>query len=432
MPTEPINPDAAASTASAERLGTFASLCLPNFRLLLVGTLLANAAQWIQQVTLSWLVYDLTGSGTMLGSVNLVRSVASLGMIPTAGVLIDRLHRRTLIVMENGWLFTITLVLGLMLVSGHGRMSYLFLFALLAGMGQTVDLSLRQVLVFDLVPRSLAPNAVALIQTGWSLMRSFGPGIGGFLILWFGPGGNFLVQAGAYALIAITIAHIQFPPRKSGAVQRSPLQNIQEAIRYVAKERVTRTFTLIGLVLPLFIIPIFSVLPPIYAVEVYHGGADVLGFLLASVGVGGIVGGVVIASLGRLERWGLLQLASLLLLSLTLISFAVSTSLLVALALLALAGFFEMLFLTTNQTLLQLSIPDSMRGRVTSIVNLNATLSPLGGLLAGAGSDLLGGPKTITIILASTAAAIAVVVFLLSSTVRNYRLSQAIKSLTTG
>jgi len=431
MTEEPTNPDVAVSITSAERLGTFASLCIPNFRLLLVGTVLSNAAQWIQQVTLSWLVYDLTGSGTMLGSINLVRSVASLGMIPTAGLLIDRLNRRLLIVIENSWLFTITLVLGLLLLSGHANISHLFLFALLAGMGQTVDMSLRQVLIFDLVPRSLAPNAVAIIQTGWSLMRSFGPGIGGFLILWFGPGGNFLVQASAYALIAITIAQIQFPARRSDAIQSSPLQNIREGIRYVATERVTRTFTLIGLALPLFIIPIFSVLPPIYAVEVFHGGAEVLGFLLASVGVGGIFGGVVIASLGRVERWGLLQLVSLFLLSLTLIGFAFSTRLLVALALLALAGFFEMIFLTTNQTLLQLSIPDNLRGRVTSIVNLNATLSPLGGLVAGAGSDLLGGPKLITIILASIAAAIAVFVFLVSPTVRNYRLSRAIMCLTT-
>ena len=93
---------------------------------------------------------------------------------------------------------------------------------------------------------------------------------------------------------------------------------------------------------------------------------------------------------------------------------------------LALAGFFEMVFLITNQTLLQLSIPDNLRGRVTSVVNLNMALAPLGGLVAGIGSDLLGGPKIITIVMAGIAAAIAVFVLLLSPTVRNYRLSQAI------
>jgi predicted MFS family arabinose efflux permease len=266
---------------------------------------------------------------------------------------------------------------------------------------------------------------MALVQTGWSLMRVSGPALGGFFILWFGPGGNFLVQAGAYALIAITIMQIQFQARKSDAVRSSPLQNIQKGIRYVAKERVTRTFMLMGVIMPLLTIPIFSILPPIYAVEVFHGGSDVLGFLLASVGVGGIAGGVVTASLGHLERRGLVQLASLFLLCLSLVGFAFSTKLSVALLFLASAGFFEMIFLTTNQTLLQLSIPDNIRGQVTSIVNLSMAISPLGGLIAGVGSDLFGGPKMITIIMAGIAAAIAVFVFLASPTVRNYRLSQA-------
>ena len=424
---EPAIPDAAgASSASVEEIGTFASLRLRNFRLLLQGTILSNAAQWIQQVTLGWLVYDLTGSGTMLGSVNVVRSVAALGVVPFAGVLLDRINRRALMLMTNGWLFTISLMLGVALLFGHARIPYLFVFTFLGGMSQTMDMALRQVLVFDLVPRHLAPNAVALVQTGWSLMRSLGPGIGGFLILWFGPGGNFLVQAGAYALIAFNNFWIRFPPRKSGGIHAAPLQNIREGIRFVAKERVTRAFMMMGWVLPLFIIPNYVALPPIYAKDVFHGGPQVLGFLLSAVGAGGIIGGVTVASLGRLERRGLVQLASLLLLSVSLIGFAFSTNLWVALPLLALSGFFEMIYLTTNQTLLQLSIPDDLRGRVTSLVNLNTVLSPLGSFAAGVGADLLGGPKMVTVVLCSIAAGIAVCVFLASPTIREYRLSQAI------
>jgi len=420
-------PKVSGSDSDIEKIDTLTSLRIPNFRLLFIGTLLSNAGQWIQQVTLSWLVYDLTGSGTILGTINLVRSVASLGMIPMAGLLIDRLKRRRLLMIENGWLFTITFTLGLILIFGHRDISYLFVFAFLGGMVQTVDQALRQVLVFDLVPRSHTPNAMALIQTGWGLMRSFGPAIGGFLILWFGPGGNFLVQSCAYVLIVITIMQIKFPVQKSDALQSSPLGNLKEGIRYVMKERFTRTFMMMGFILPLFIIPIFSILPAIYAVEVFGDESGrVLGFLMASVGVGGIAGGVVTASLGHLERRGLLQLASLFLLSLSLIGFAFSTTLLIALLFLALAGFFEMIFLTTNQTLLQLSIPDNLRGRVTSVVNLNMALSPLGGFVAGIGSDSLGGPKMITIIMAGIAAAIAVFVLLHSPTVRNYRLSQTI------
>ena len=415
------------ASASVEKIGTFASLRIPNFRLLVTGTTLSNAAQWIQQVTLSWLVYDLTGSGTILGTINLVRSGALLGMIPIAGFFIDRLNRRTILLIENGWLFSITSTLGLMLVLGYSNISYLFVFTFLAGMVQTVDFSLRQVLVFDLVPRSLTPNGVALVQTGWSLMRSFGPGIGGFLILWFGPGGNFLIQAGTYALIAITIMQIIFPARTSGGIQGFSLDHIREGIRYVMTEPTTRAFMMMGLVLPLLIIPIFVILPPVYAVEVFGDkSGKVLGFLMASVGIGGIAGGFVTASLGYLEHRGLLQIVSLFLLSLSLIAFAFSTMLLISLALLAVAGFFEMIFLTTNQTLIQLTIPDKLRGRVTTVVNLNFALMPLGGLVAGVGSDLLGGPKMITIILAGIAAIIAFFILLCSPTIRHYRLSKAL------
>ncbi len=420
------NPDGEPSV-HREMVGPFASLRLPNFRLLLTGTVLANAGMWIQQITLSWLVYDLTGSGAMLGSINLVRSISALGMTPLTGVLIDRVNRRRLMMLTNAWLFIISLGLGIILLFDDSHIWYLFVFAFLGGLAQTIDQNLRQVVIFDLVPRAATPNAVAIIQTGWSLMRSFGPGIGGFLILWVGPGGNFLVQAGAYALITITILQIQFPARKSDAVRSSAMQNIREGIRYVMKERVTRTFMLMGFILPLLIIPIFSVLPPIYAAKVFHGGPEVLGLLLSSAGIGGILGGVVVASLGRAERRGIIQVASLFLMSLFLIGFAFSTTLPLALTLMAVAGFFEMIFLTTNQTLLQLSIPDDLRGRVTSVVNLNAALSPLGGLIAGVGSDLFGGPKVITIVLSGIAAAIAVFVFIGSPTVRNYRLSHAMK-----
>jgi ENTS family enterobactin (siderophore) exporter len=199
-------------------------------------------------------------------------------------------------------------------------------------------------------------------------------------------------------------------------------------MRYVAKERVTRSFVFLGFILPLFTTPIVTILPPIYAVKVFHGGADVLGILLASIGVGGIFGGVVTAYLSRLERWGLVQLVSIFLLSLSLLAFAFSTKLWVALLFLSLGGFFEVISIATNQILLQLSITDDLRGRVTSVITLNAALGILSGLVAGVGSDLLGGPKIITIVFAGTAAIMCIIVLLASSTVRNYRLSQGIVS----
>ena len=421
-------PDAADASTHLEKVGPSASLRIRNFRFLLGGSILSSTAGNIQGIGLNWLVYNLTGSGTILGSINMVTSAMSLGMIPVSGFLVDRVRHRKLMFMTNLWLFIITLGLGFILFFGHAKISYLFIFAFLCGVTQTLNQTLGQVVTFDLVPRVDTPNAIALLQTGGYLTRSFVPAIGGFLILWFGAGGNFLFEAGAFALIILSITQLQFPAQKSAPIMGSSFQNIQEGIKYVAKQPVTRTFVLMGFILSLFTIPIVIILPPIYAVKVFHGGPNILGFLLASMGVGGIFGGVAAAFLSRLERWGLVQLASIFLLSLFLLAFAFTTKLWIALLLLSLGGFFEAISLATNQTLLQLSIPNELRGRVTSAVNLGSALFILGSLLAGAGSDLFGGPKMITIILAGTAAGICILIFMLSSTVRNYRLSEGIAS----
>lgn len=405
--------------------GTFASLRSRNFRLLLVGSTLSNLAQWIQQVTMSWLVYDLTGSGTMLGLVNLARSTATVGLSPVSGVIIDRVARRTLMLWTAAWLLLMSFLLGVILLAGHSAVWYLFAFAFLGGLAQAIDQPLRQTVVFVLLPRSMAPNAVALIQTGWGLMRSVGPGVGGFLILLFGPGGNFLVQSVAYALILLNTLRLTFPPQPPAGERQSMRKNMGDGVRYVRRAPVTRAFLMLGWVLPLLIIPSFTALPPIYAVEVFDGGPQVLGVLLSAVGVGGVLGGLVAASLGRVDRRGVLQLGALLLLALSLIAFALSTVLVVAVPMLVLAGFFEMIYLTSNQTLLQLSIPDEMRGRVTSLTTLNMGLSPLGAVYAGWGADLVG-PAVVTVILCGLAVLVAVGTYLLSPTVRDYRLSRAL------
>ncbi|MBI3958298.1 MAG: MFS transporter [Chloroflexi bacterium] len=402
----------------------FAVLRQRNFAWFLTGTTLSNSGQWIQQVTLSWLVYELTGSGAMLGTLNLVRSLATLGLAPIAGVAIDRFPRRRLMLSTNSWLFTISLIFGFVLYFNPTLIWPLFIFSFLGGMAGAVDIPLRQTVVFALVPRSHAPAAVALVQTGWAVMRSIGPALGGFLILWVGPEGNFFVQAGAYALVALTILKLNFPPERSTLMPGGTRGNLIEGLRYVVKEPTTRAFVLMGWVLPLFIIPTFSALPPIYAKDVFGGGPETLGALLSAVGIGGIAGGFVTASLGSVERRGVIQLVSLLLLSFSLIGFALSAQLWVALLCLAASGFFEMIYLTTNQTLLQLSIPDELRGRVTGVVSLNMGLMPIGALFAGVGADLFG-PQVITLILSGSAALIAVAVYFFSPVIREYRLSAA-------
>ena len=406
----------------AIKKGSLAVLRLPSFAWFLTGTTFSNAAQWIQQVTLSWLVYDITSSGAMLGTLNLVRSVATLGLAPIAGVAIDRFSRRGLLYATSLWLFAISFGFGVVLLGNPSLVWPLFLFSFLGGIGQAVSMPLRQTVTFSVAPRALAPNAVALVQTGWAVMRSVGPAIGGFLILWFGPAGNFFVQAGAYALVALTIIKLQLPYEHRAPDRDRSQASFREGWAYIAANPATRAFLLISLVLPLLIIPNFNALPPIYAKDTFAGGPDTLGMLLSAVGIGGIVGGFVAASLDKQDRRGLLQLVALLLLGLSLIGVALSGALWSALLFMGLAGFFEMIFLTANMTLLQLSIPDDLRGRVTGIISLRSGLMPVGAFIAGAGADVVG-PGTMTLILASLVCAVALSAYLGSPTIRDFRLS---------
>ncbi|MBX3001204.1 MAG: MFS transporter [Caldilineaceae bacterium] len=421
-PADAIQPVEAA--APAKPAGNFDVLRQRNFAWFLTGTTLSNSGQWIQQVTLSWLVYELTGSGAMLGTLNLVRSIATLGLSPIAGAAIDRFPRRKLMIGVNTWLFFLSLIFGVMIAINPTLIWPLFAFSFLGGIAQAVDMPLRQTIIFSLVPRSLAPSAVALVQTGWAVMRSLGPAIGGFLILWVGPEGNFFVQAGAYALVALTILKLTFPSERAQLSGKATRGNLMEGLRYVIKEPTTRAFLLMGWVLPLFIIPNYSALPPIYAKDVFGGGPDTLGALLSAVGIGGIAGGFVSTMLSRFERRGLIQLGSLLLLSLSLIGVGLTSVFWVSLVCLAVSGFFEMIYLTSNQTLLQLSIPDALRGRVTGIVSLNMGLMPIGALIAGVGADFFG-PQVMTLVLSSIAGLIAVAVYFFSPIIREYRLSAA-------
>lgn len=359
----------------------------------------------------------------MLGTLNLVRSLATIGLAPLAGVAIDRFSRRGLLYAVSLWLCAISVGFGLVLLGNPRVVWPLFLFSFLGGIGQAMSMPLTQTVVFSLVPRPLAPAAVALMQTGWAVMRSIGPAIGGFLILWFGPAGNFLVQAGAYALVSLTVMKLTMPYEKPDTGKARAHGSFREGWRYIVTQPATRAFIFMSWVLPLFIIPNFNALPPIYAKDVFAGGPDTLGILLSAVGVGGIVGGFVTASLGKQERRGVLQLAALLLLSLSLIAFALSTVFWVATLFIVLAGFFEMIYLTTNMTLIQLSIPDELRGRVTGIVSLRSGLMPVGAFIAGIGADFVG-PRTMTIALGGIAGAIAVVAYMVSPTIREYRLSE--------
>lgn len=392
-----------------------------------MGSVGSSVGQWQNSVTIGWVLYDLTGSATLLGLINGMRSFAMLGIGPIAGVVVDRMDRRILLMATKVLLFTASLVVGLLLALDRMAMWHLFAFMFLFGVAQAFDQPLRQTIVFDLVPRRLIPNAIALMTVAMNSTRPWAPALAGFMIAWFGPEGNFFFQSAAYVGVLVTILMMVFPRRGGVAKGGSVLHNFLEGLSYVVKEPTTRTFALLGLVPFILVIPVFNTLMPIFAKDVFHGGPQALGILLGAIGIGGALGPLVSASLVRFQRRGLLQIVTLLGMSITLVGLGLTNSFYVAIFLMVLGGFCEMEYMTTNMTVLQLSIPDELRGRVTSVLMLRMGLMFLGALFAGVGADLYG-VKEIVVAMGGLTGVIAVLVALASPRVRHLRLSDVAPS----
>ena len=410
----------------ALRTGATASLHIASFRWLWLGTVFSSIGQWMQQVVIGWVVYDITGSGTILGGVNGIRSVAMLGLGPFAGVIVDRVDIKRLMLAVSLFLMILSAGMGLLLEFDLMEVWHLFLFMFIFGVAQVLDNPLRATLTFLLVPRELAPNALALNTAAMSSTRALGPGAGGMLLPLIGASGTFFAQAGSYMFATLTRYMIKFPPREVPADRGSVFANLREGAVFVVRSRYTRAFMLMGFIPPLLLIPIFTALLPIYTKDVYGSGSSVLGFLVAAIGLGGLTGALFGASLGSFDRRGLLQLIALLGFSAALFAFSYTTQVWQGLLLMYLTGFAEQAYLLTNMTMLQLTIPNALRGRVSSLMMLGFGLMPLGALVAGVGSDLIG-PQSITRIMAGAAGAVGLLLLFVAPVVRNARLSHMLR-----
>lgn len=401
------------------RMGTFFALRFRDFRYLWMGSFFSSAGQWIQQTTLGWIVYDRTGSSTLLGVVNGMRSLPMLFFSPLGGVAADRVNRKALMMSTQLFLMVISVGLAVDLALGTDKIWHLFIFTFLAGVAWSFNMPVRQSVIYDLVPRYSFPNAVALSSAAFNFTRILGPSAAGFLLVWVGAHGNFFIQSVAYFIVAILIFLVAIPATQSTARSRSVGSNLKEGLVYVARDRTTLTLMIMGL-FPVFFAMPYASLMPVFAKDIFHGGASSYGFLLSGAGAGGLLGGLFTASLGGFQRRGALQLGTMAAFGCGILAFSFVDKLWLGILLMVFTGFCQMVFMTTNQTLLQMNIPDELRGRITSLYMLDQGLVPAGTLLAGVGADFVGAP-TVVMIMGIACVALAVAVALWVPRVRDMR-----------
>ena len=409
-----------------DRIGAGYAFRYRNYRLQWTGDLFTSAAQWIQQTVVGWLVYDLTKSGSTLGAVNLMRSVPILLLSAAAGAATDRIPRNRIIATSQLVMAGLTFAVAVLITAGRLQVWHMFAFTLLVSSAQTFNMPARQTFVLDLVPRRVAPNAVALSWLAFSLARSIGPAIGGTLIVWFGPANNFILQGVAYLLVMSTVLMVRNPKPREARAPQPFLAGMQEGYRFALTDPQARITLLMSLISPMFLIPLHMALLPIFAARVFESDASGLGVLVGSIGFGGLFGGALTAALGRVERRGMLQLVALLVMAGAELAFCIvaglTGNLWFAVPLLVVAGTAESLYTTTTTTVLQLVAPERLRGSMAGVLQLSFLVMPVGGLLAGTAADYVGAPA-VGVVLTFTAFCCGLVILLGSARMRDLRLS---------
>jgi MFS family permease len=370
-----------------ERTGwgqTFASLSYRNFRLLWITTVFSAGGNWVQQVTLSWLAYDITGSPVQ---VSLVLGARTLPMLtsPLSGALADRFDRRRLLMIDHLAMAVIAMSFAVVILAGQLQTWHMYVFAFVSGATWSMNNPVRQALVANSVPREMLTNAIAVNSMAFNSMRMIGPMVGGGLIVLFGPGWNFMIQALMYVAVVFSIIPYRAEYSTIKHADRAPFfKGLGEGFKYIGTHSVALSTMVMSLV-PTFTMMAFltSQMAVFAAVDMGDASGGTLGLLLTGMGAGGFVGTLLMARFSRYKHKGRVALGGGIGAGLSLLVLSQVTVLWLAMVVLAVQQMFFMSIMMTNNTIIQSTTPDELRGRVMGVYMLDIGFQPFGGVFAG-------------------------------------------------
>jgi MFS family permease len=391
-PAEPPNQTGFA----AWRAKTFMALQSPGFKLLFQGSYATQIGMWMQQVAFGWLVLELTDSPFYLGLAGFFRALPMLIISPFGGVLADRLERRKLLVLSQAAMGIIAVVLAALVALRIAQPWHLLVSSFLSGTSMSMNMPARQALVSQLVTKQQLPSAIALNSMSMNSSRILGPALAGILIGAVGIAGTMFIQGLGYIWSIFNVLQIKVPPQDQRARNSSMLQNLLEGFRYCYHEKTVFAMLSLAAMTAVFGQPYMQFLPA-FARDVLYLGPSGLGIMMTAVGVGALTGSVAIASFGTSNSRGTILLVAAGLFGFSLVLLGLTKNTVIALFLLAGGGFANALLMSLNQTILQQTVPDHLRGRVMSVYMLTWGLMPLGTLPIGWIAQHHGTPASIFI-----------------------------------
>jgi MFS family permease len=366
-----------------------------NFQLFFAGQLISLIGTWMQNIAQAWLVYRLTGSSLLLGSVSFAGQIPVFLIAPLGGITADRGNRHRVVIGTQIASMVLAFVLALLTLTGKVQVWHIFLLASLLGVVNSFDVPARQSFLVDMVGKEDLMNAIALNSSMFNGARIIGPAIAGVLVASIGEGWCFFANGVSYiAVIAGLLMMTVNAPRRL-ATGSSPLQHIIEGFQFVRRTTPIRALLLLLGLVSLVGLP-FSVLMPIFADRILHGGARGLGILMGATGIGALLGALTLASrtgVTGLGRWVAVSCGGF---GAFLVLFSFSRYFWLSTALLVPVGFSMMLEMSSSNTLIQAMVPDELRGRVMALYSMMFMgMAPFGAFMGGALADRLGAPVTV-------------------------------------
>ncbi len=367
-----------------------------NFRLFFGGQSISLIGTWMTRVATSWLVYRLTKSSLMLGTVGFVGQIPTFLLAPLAGVIVDRINRHKVLVWTQTIAMLQSLALAVLTLTHHINIAEVLALSVLQGVVNAFDMPARQSFMVEMVedPADLS-NAIAINSSMVNLARLVGPALAGVLIAATNEGWCFAIDGFSYIAVIISLLLMQVKPAALAKAATSMLHQLREGWDYVANFSPVRTILLLFAVLSLMGFP-FMVLMPVFAAQVLHGGPHTLGFLMGAVGVGSLGSGLSLV-LRRSVRGltGVLPIAATIF-GTGLILFGLSHVLWFSMLMMLVTGFGMMQGTTVSNTIIQTLVDGKMRGRVMSFYMMAFVgMAPFGSLLAGAMAHAIGAPRTV-------------------------------------
>lgn len=376
----------------------FRALTNRNYRLFFTGQTISLVGTWMQQMAVSWLVYRMTNSPLLLGVTGFIGQAPTFFIAPFAGVIADRYNRHRILIVTQSLAMIQAAVLSILVLTGTVEVWQILLLSFFLGLVNSFDIPVRQAFTIEMIEeKAHLGNAIALNSSMVNMAKLIGPSIAGIIIAVLGEGVCFLLNALSYVAVIISLLLMKIAARNIKPASTRVLHDLKEGFVYACSFAPIREVLVLLSLISLMGVQ-YQILMPIFARDIFHGGPQTLGFLMAMSGVGALGGALFLA--GKKSVTGLVKTIAraTVVFGLAEIVFSFSRVLWFSIPVICLAGFAIMVQMAASNTILQTIVEEDKRGRIMSFYTMSFMgMAPFGSLLAGILAHKIGAPYTLLI-----------------------------------